>query len=56
MCGDPSDDDNGPIDVSNMTLHELGKWGDSSLLLELRRVLGPDADDPDVVAGFSNSV
>lgn len=56
MRGDKTDGENGPIDVSDMTLHELREWGESNLLAELRRVLGADADDSDVVARWTNSV
>ena len=50
------DDEQGLIDVSDMTLRELREWGDSSLLAEIRRVLRADGDDSDVAASFSNSI
>jgi FXSXX-COOH protein len=56
MRGDPGDDEQGLIDVSDMTLHELREWGDTSLLAEIRRVLGADGGDSDAVSGFANSI
>jgi FXSXX-COOH protein len=56
MRGDRPDDEQGLIDVSDMTLHELREWGDSSLLAEIRRVLLTDSDDSDAVSGWSNSI
>jgi FXSXX-COOH protein len=56
MRGDLPDDEQGLIDVSDMTLYELREWGDSSLLAEIRRVLRSDAGDSDAVSGFSNSI
>jgi hypothetical protein len=56
MSVEPDPDSDGLIDISDLTLQELSAWGDSSLLIELRRALGADDDNPDVVAGWSNSV
>jgi FXSXX-COOH protein len=55
MRGDQPDDEQGLIDVSDMTLRELREWGDSSLLAEIRRVLRADGDS-DVAASWSNSI
>jgi FXSXX-COOH protein len=56
MRGDQSDDGQGLIDVSDMTLHELREWGDTSLLAEIRRVLAAEDGDSDAVSGFANSI
>ncbi len=56
MSDDPGDTEGGIIDLSGLTLRDLDEWGDSSLLRELRRVLGPNLDDHDAVAGWGNSV
>ena len=56
MRGDQCDDEQGLIDVSDMTLHELREWGDTSLLAEIRRVLRADGSDSDAVSGFANSI
>jgi FXSXX-COOH protein len=56
MRGDQCDDEQGLIDVSDMTLHELREWGDTSLLAEIRRVLRADGNDADAVSGFANSI
>ena len=56
MDSDQQEGASGLIDVSGMTLSDLREWGDSSLVAELRRALGPDSGDDNGVARFSNSV
>jgi FXSXX-COOH protein len=56
MQDDQPEDEQGLIDVSDLTLRELREWGDTSLLAEIRRVLSSDGDDSDAVSGFSNSI
>jgi FXSXX-COOH protein len=54
---DVSDDaGDGLIDLSGLSLRDLDKLGDSSLLHELRRVLGPEEGEGEMFAGFNDSV
>jgi FXSXX-COOH protein len=56
MIDDPDGAEGVLIDLSGLSLRDLDGWGESSLLVELRRVLQQDSDDPDAIAGFTNSV
>lgn len=49
-----TDFSNGLIDVTELSLAELDKIGDSSLDIALRRIL--DDDDTGPVAGFSSRI
>ncbi len=56
MPDELNDAEDGLIDLSGLSLRDLDKFGESSLAFELRRVLDPDADVADVIAGFENTV
>jgi FXSXX-COOH protein len=56
MHDDPADPEAGLIDLSGLSLRDLDESDNSSLLLELHRVLRPDPSRPDPIGGWSNSV
>jgi FXSXX-COOH protein len=52
----PGDAEDGLIDLSGLSLRDLDKLGDSSLVYELRRLLDDGDGEPEVIAGFNDSV
>jgi FXSXX-COOH protein len=52
----PGDAEGGLIDLSGLSLRDLDKLGDSSLMHELRRLFDGGDEEAEIVAGFNNTV
>jgi FXSXX-COOH protein len=57
MCDDFIEHgDDGLVDVSDIPLHALDKFDDSTLARELRRFLAPERHDSEPVATFNSYI